>query len=213
MILYDFFRSSAAYRVRLAVNIKGVAVEQRPLDMYRDGGEHKMAGYTIKNPLKLVPTLELDDGRSLPESLAIIEYIDATQPGPRLIPEDPWEAARVRAASYAIACDIHPINNLRVLQYLEHKMGQGPEAIQAWYEHWVRDGGLLGFQKMIDDDGPYCFGDTLTMADCCLIPQLFNARRLNVPLDGMERLVEIETACNELQSFKDAHPAVQPGAF
>lgn len=213
MILHDFFRSSAAYRVRLALNIKGVSVEQRPIDMYRDGGEHKMAAYAAKNPLKLVPTLELDDGRTLPQSLAIIEYIDATSPGPRLIPEDPWQAAQVRAASFAIACDIHPVNNLRVLQYLENEMQQSPEAVQSWYEHWVREGGLLGFQAMIDKDGPYCFGDRLTMADCCLIPQLFNARRLNVPLDGLDRLVAIESACNALTSFRDAHPAVQPGAF
>ncbi|PHP66780.1 maleylacetoacetate isomerase [Zhengella mangrovi] len=213
MILHDFFRSSAAYRVRLAVNIKGISVRQQPLDMYRDGGEHKMPGYTAKNPLKLVPTLELDDGRALPESLAIIEYLDATQGGARLIPDDPWEAARVRAASYAIACDIHPLNNLRVLQYLEHELGQGKAAIQSWYEHWVREGGLLGFQDMIGKDGPYCFGDQLSMADCCLIPQLFNARRLNVPLDGLDRLVAIETACNDLPAFKDAQPSVQPGAF
>lgn len=213
MILHDFFRSSAAYRVRLAIGIKGIEVKQNALDMYRDGGEHRMPGYTKKNPLKLVPTLELDDGRTLAESLAIIEYLDATQPGPRLIPSDPWLAAQVRAASYAIACDIHPLNNLRVLQYLEHQMGQDAGAIQAWYEYWVRNGGLLGFQDMIAPEGRFCFGDTLTMADCCLIPQLFNARRLDVPLAGLDRLVGIEAECNALQVFQDAHPSVQPGAF
>lgn len=213
MILHDFFRSSAAYRVRLAVQIKGIALRQNPLDMYGDGGAHRSAEYAARNPLKLVPTLELDDGRSLAESLAIIEYLDATQPGPRLIPQDPWEAARVRAAACAIACDIHPLNNLRVLQYLEHRMGQGPEAIQGWYEHWVREGGLLGFQRLIAPEGRFCFGDRLTMADCCLIPQLFNARRLNVPLDGLDRLIAIETECNALPAFRAAHPAIQPGAF
>lgn len=213
MTLHDFFRSSAAYRVRLAIEIKGLTVTRAPLDMYREGGEHKMADYTRKNPMKLVPTLELDDGRVLPESLAIIEYLDATQPGQRLIPEDTWLAARVRAASYGIACDIHPINNMRVLQYLECRMFQDEAAIQAWYEHWVREGGLLGFQDMIDPTGAYCFGNRLTMADCCLIPQLFNARRLNVPLDGLDRLIAIEGTCNQLQAFKDAHPAVQAGAF
>lgn len=213
MILHDFFRSSAAYRVRIAIALKGVQVTQQPLDMYNNGGDHKAPAYSNKNPLQLVPTLELPDGRCLPESLAIIEYLDATQPGPRLVPKDPWQAARVRAASYAIACDIHPLNNMRVLQYLEYRMSQGPEAIQAWYEHWVREGGLLGFQQMIDADTPFCFGDSPSMADCCLIPQLFNARRLNVPLDGLERLVEIETRCTALPAFQSAHPARQPGAF
>lgn len=213
MILHDFFRSSAAYRVRLAIALKGLDVSHQPLDMYRDGGEHKMADYARKNPLKLVPTLELEDGRALAESLAIIEYLEATQPGPKILPADPWQAARVRAASYAIACDIHPLNNLRVLQYLEHQLGQDEAAIQSWYEHWVRNGGLLGFQEMIDVDGPYCFGESPTMADCCLIPQLFNARRLKVPLDGLERLLAIETACNALPAFQAAHPDIQPGAF
>lgn len=213
MILHDFFRSSAAYRVRIALHLKGIAADQHALDMYLDGGAHKSPHYARKNPLKLVPTLELDDGRTLPESLAIIEYLDTTQPDHRLLPPDPWMAARVRAASYAIACDIHPLNNLRVLQYLEHQMGQPPTAIQAWYEHWVRDGGLLGVQRMVDPDSPFCFGDTPTMADCCLIPQLFNARRMNVPLDGLDRLIEIETRCNALDAFKAAHPTVQPGAF
>lgn len=212
MILYDYYRSSAGYRVRLAIGIKGVAVDRRPVHMARNGGEHKTPEYAKKNPLQLVPTLELEDSRTLHESLAIIEYLDATQPGPRLIPDDPWQAARVRAASFAVACDIHPLNNLRVLKYLENQLGQSKEAIQAWYAHWVRDGGLLGFQSMIDPDGAYCFGDRLTMADCCLIPQLFNARRLGVSLSGLDRLVEIETNCNAMQVFKDAHPAAQTDA-
>lgn len=213
MKLYGFFRSSAAYRVRLALNIKGIEHEHAPVDMYQDSGLHKTADYTAKNPLQLVPTLELDDGSHIQESLAIIEYLDATCGGTRLIPEDPREAARVRAASYAIACDIHPINNMRVLNYLKDPLGHSDEEISIWYAYWVRHGGLLGFQKMISSDSRYCFGDQLTMADCCLIPQLFNARRLDVPLDGLERLVEIESNCNELPAFKEAHPSVQIDAW
>ncbi len=212
MKLYGYFRSSAAYRVRIALNLKGIEVEHVPVHMYRDGGQQKTAAFREKSPLQLVPVLELDDGTLIHESLAIIEYLDAVFGGPRMVPEDPLEAAKVRAAAYAIACDVHPINNLRVMQYLKGEMGQSDGAVSTWYSHWVREGGLIGFQQMIGRDGPFCFGGTPNLADLCLVPQLFNARRFGVPLGGLERLEAIDAACAELRAFKDAHPDVQPDA-
>lgn len=209
MKLYGHFRSSASYRVRIALKIKGIEVEHVPVDLFAASGEHHAPDYAAKNPLHLVPTLELDDGTLLHESLAIIEYLDTISDGPRLVPAPPLEAARVRAASYAIACDIHPLNNLRVMNYITGILGHSEEELKTWYAHWVRDGGLIGFQNMIDPTGPYCFGDRVTMADCCLIPQIFNGRRFDVSFDGLERLLEIDAACAKLRSFQEAHPSVQ----
>lgn len=209
MKLYGYFRSSAAYRVRIALNLKGIEVEHVPVHMYREGGQHKKADYREKNPQQLVPTLELDDGRLIHQSLAIIEYLDTEFGGPKLIPTEPIQAARVRAASYAIACDIHPINNLRVMNFLKEKFGHSEEDVMVWYAHWVRDGGLIGFQDMIDPSGKFCFGEQPTMADCCLMPQLFNARRFGVNLDGLERLISIDREANHVDAFNKAHPTVQ----
>ena len=208
MKLYGYFRSSAAYRVRIALNLKGVPHEHVPVHMNRDGGAHNTAEYGGKNPQRLVPTLELDDGTYLRQSLAIIEYLDAVFGGPRLIPTDPLEAARVRAVSSAIACDVHPLNNLRVMNYLRGPLGQSEDEVIAWYRHWILNGGLDGVERMVDA-GPFCFGDQRTMADCCLIPQIFNARRFKVPLDGLDRLVAIDAHCAGLTAFQAAHPSVQ----
>ncbi|KQV41313.1 maleylacetoacetate isomerase [Rhizobium sp. Root1204] len=209
MKLYGYFRSSAAYRVRIALLLKGIDVEHVPVHMYKDGGQHKKSEYRAKNPQQLVPTLELDDGTLLHQSLAIIEYLDHAFGGTRLIPEDPLAASKVRAASYAIACDIHPINNLRVMNYLKHEMGHSEQDVKTWYAHWVRDGGLLGFQDLIQQVGQFSFGDQPTMADCCLVPQLYNARRFQVPLEGLERLVDIDAKAAGLDAFKKAHPVAQ----
>ncbi len=212
MKLYGYFRSSAAYRVRIALNIKGIEVEHVPVHMYRDGGQHRTSNYRRKNPQQLVPTLELHDGRLIHQSLAIIEYLDSEFEGPRLIPADPIRAAKVRAASYAIACDIHPLNNLRVMNFLKEKFAHSEDDVMAWYAHWVRDGGLIGFQNMIDEFGSFCFGEHPTMADCCLIPQLFNARRFGVDLSGLERLAAIDKAASARADFDIARPEMQVDA-
>ncbi len=211
MKLYGYFRSSAAYRVRLALNLKGIPHEHVPIHMYRDGGAHKTSAYEEINPQRLVPTLELDDGKRITQSLAIIEYLDSQFGGPKLIPPDPLLAARVRAVSYAIACDVHPLNNLRVMNYLKEDLGHSQDQVSTWYSHWIVHGGLDGVEKLVEP-GPFCFGGSPTMADCCLTPQLFNARRFNVPLDGLDRLIAIDSHCATLPAFQNAHPSVQVDA-
>ncbi len=211
MKLYGYFRSSAAYRVRIALNLKGVAVEHAPVHLLRDGGEQHAAGYRARNPQGLVPTLELDDGAVLTQSLAIVEYLDALQPSPPLVPSDPKLAARVRAVALTIACDTHPLANLRVLAYLRGPMAQPQGAVDAWYRHWAREGGLLAVEAMIEG-GDYCFGDAPTLADLCLIPQLANARRFGVPIDDLPKCLRVEAACASLPAFAAAHPDRQPDA-
>jgi maleylpyruvate isomerase len=211
MKLYGYFRSSAAYRVRIALNLKGIAVVHVPVHLLKDGGQQKRAEHFARNPQGLVPALELDDGTILTQSLAIIEYLDAVGPAPRLVPEDPVQAARVRAVSLAIACDIHPLNNLRVLSYLKREMKHSQEETDAWYRHWVLAGGLEAVEQMIEG-GDFCFGAAPTLADCCLIPQLFNARRFNVPLDHLPKMRRVEAACGKLDTFAAAHPSRQPDA-
>ena len=212
--LYTYFRSSAAYRVRIALALKGVAHEAVPVHLARNGGEQHYVAYRAKNPQGLVPALELDDGTVLTQSLAIIEYLDETQPGPVLLPADAEGRARVRAIAQGIACDIHPINNLRVLQYLGKELGATQEQKDAWYGHWIATG-LQGLEAMLashPSTGRFCHGDTPTLADCCLVPQLFNARRFNCPLDDYPTLLRIDAACAELPAFQQAAPAVQPDA-
>lgn len=211
MKLYGYYRSSAAYRVRIALNLKSVPHSHVPVHMYRDGGVQHSSAYVAKNPQHLVPTLELPDGRCIGQSLAIIEYLDATHPGPRLIPADAILAAQVRAASYVIACDVHPINNLRVMNYLKGPLGHGDAEVMAWYKHWILNGGLDALELLVGD-GPFCFGREPTMADCCLIPQLYNARRFGVPLAGLDRLLAIDEHCRSLPAFDLARPEVQPDA-
>jgi maleylacetoacetate isomerase len=211
MKLYGYFRSSAAYRVRIALNLKGLAVEQVPVHLVRDGGEQRAAAYRALNPQGLVPALELDDGTVLTQSLAIAEYLDAVHPAPRLVPADAKLAARVRAVALAIACDTHPLNNLRVLKYLKGPMAQPQDVIDTWYRHWVREGGLLAVEAMIEG-GDFCFGDGPTLADLCLIPQLSNARRFGARIDDLPKCLKVEAACASLPAFGAAHPDRQPDA-
>ena len=211
MKLYTYARSSAAYRVRIALNLKGIAYEPVPVHLLRDGGEQRSERYRALHPQGLVPALETDDGHVLAQSPAIIEYLDETVPEPPLLPADPVQRARIRAVTDAIACDIHPINNLRVLQYLRGPMGHADDEVQAWYAHWIRAGGLVAVERMLGA-GPFAFGDSPTLADVFIMPQLFNARRYDVPIDDLPRLLEVEAACTALEPFRRAHPDNQPDA-
>jgi len=201
--LFDYFRSSASYRVRIALNLKGVDYESVPLNLL-EGGQ-KGADYRAINPQGLIPALEID-GRTLVQSLAIIDYLDSTRPEPALIPADPADAARVRALALVVACDVHPLNNLRVLKYLSGPLGQPQEARDAWYRHWVAEG-LAALEAMAAPGaGRFLFGDSPTLADLCLVPQLFNARRFEVPLDDYPTLVRADAEANRLEAFGAAHP-------
>ncbi len=210
MKLYSYFRSSAAYRVRIALNIKGMPYEMVPIHLTKDGGVQNTAEYRTVNPQKLVPSLVLDRGDVLTQSLAIIEYLDETHPEPGLLPTDPIERARVRAVALTIACDIHPIDNLRVLQYLKRALKHEQTEIDAWYHHWVIEG-FKAIEAMIAP-APYACGAHVTLADLCLVPQVFNARRLKVPLDAFPKIVAADAACLKLAAFDKARPENQPDA-
>lgn len=210
MILYDYFRSSAAYRVRIALELKGLKAERRFVHLLR-GGEQRRPEYLAKNPLALVPTLELDDGTALTQSLAIIEYLETLQPEPPLIPQEPVLAAKVRAVALAIACDIHPLTNLRVVGYLGAELKQSPSTLDAWRRHWFLKGGLEAVERLIAP-GPFCFGSRPTLADVCLVPQLYSARRFATPLEHLPKILAVEAACVALPAFQAAHPSAQADA-
>jgi maleylpyruvate isomerase len=214
MLLYSYFRSSAAYRVRIALNLKGIAHEQAHVHLLKDGGQQLADAYTRVNPTALVPTLVDDDGSVLIESMAILEYLEETRPHPALLPTDPLGRARVRALAQLIACDIHPLNNLRVLRYLKRELGVGDEARDDWYRHWTSVG-LQAFEKLLQQSpapGRYCHGDTPTLADVFLVPQVFNARRLNCDLAALPNVVRIDAQCRTLDAFERAAPEHQADA-
>jgi maleylpyruvate isomerase len=208
--LYSYFRSSAAYRVRIAFNLKGLSYETVPIHLQKEGGQQLKPDYRAVNPQMRVPTLKLDSGELLTQSLAIIEYLDEVHPQPALLPRDPVDRAKVRALAQLIACDIHPINNLAPLRYLKNELGQDQAKIDAWYHHWV----LAGFDALeaMVQPGPYAFGVDVTLADICLVPQVANARRLKVPLERFPKLVAIDAACAALPAFQKAQPENQPDA-
>jgi maleylpyruvate isomerase len=208
--LYSYYRSSAAFRVRIALNLKGLAYETHAIHLIKDGGHNRRPEYRAVNPQMRVPTLETPGGEILIQSLAIIEYLDETHPQPPLLPKDPIARAKVRALSELIACDIHPLNNTSSLRYLKNTMSQEQTAIDAWYHHWVVEG-FEALEQLIEP-GPYCCGDTVTIADTCLVPQLYNARRLKVPLDKFPRILSVEAACLKLPAFDRARPENQPDA-
>ncbi len=211
MKLYTYFRSSAAFRVRIALNLKGLPYEAAFVHLAK--GEHRVPTYGEINPQALLPTLE-DDGRLLTQSLAIIEYLDETRPTRPLLPTDAPGRARVRSLAMLVACEIHPLNNLRVLQHLKRALGQNDEQVNAWYRHWIADG-LAKFEADLTTGGgtgKFCHGDAPTMADCCLVPQIFNAQRYQCDTASYPAAMRVFAQCMQLDAFERAQPSKQPDA-
>jgi len=213
MKLYDYFRSSAAYRVRIALNLKGMTPERAFVPLKR--GAQREEAYLALNPQGLVPALVLDGGGpAMTQSIAILEYLEETHPSPPLLPKDARERARVRGIALAIACDIHPLDNLRVLQYLTGTLGCTPEARDGWYKYWI-DIGFEALEKQLAHDpatGRFCHGDAPTMADVCLVPQMANASKMSIDVSPYPTLARIDAECRRIAAFAAAAPAIQPDA-
>ena len=213
MKLYTYFRSSAAYRVRIALNLKGLSYQAVPVHLLKGGGEQHQEDYRRINPSGLLPAFQ-DDWITLTQSMAIIEYLEEAHPTVPLLPKDAPGRARVRELAQIIGCDIHPINNLRVLSYLVKQLGLSEQAKTEWYRHWV----IEGFQSLeahLARDpgaGPFCHGDRPTIADCYLVPQVFNAQRFDIDLKAFPNIARINALCTDLPAFKAAHPSRQPDA-
>ncbi|MEJ6476369.1 maleylacetoacetate isomerase [Pseudoalteromonas piscicida] len=207
MKLYTYFRSSAAYRVRIALNLKGLEHELIPVNLLKS--EQSGEAYLHKNGQGLLPALETEHG-VLAQSLAILEWLEETQSGAALLPQDPWQKAQVRNFCYAVACDIHPIDNLRVLKYLSNELGVSDEQKNEWYKHWV----IEGFNKLepMIGEGPFCFGTEPSLADVCLVPQVFNALRFKVDMSVYPKISRVYEHCNTLEAFSNAAPENQPDA-
>lgn len=213
LVLYTYFRSSAAYRVRIALELKGLPYKAVPVHLVRGGGEQHSAAFAMLNPAELVPVL-MDGEVTLTQSLAIIEYLDEVHPAPALLPPDAAGRARVRAIAQTIACEIHPLNNLRVLQRLEATLGASAQTKSDWYAHWVTLG-FTALESMLSQSaatGRYCHGDTPTLADCCLVPQIYNAERFGISLAAYPTLCRIGQSCLELPAFQKASPEAQTDA-
>ncbi|OWV30434.1 maleylacetoacetate isomerase [Halomonas campaniensis] len=210
--LYGYFRSSAAYRVRIALNLKGLDYDQIPVNLVK--GEQRGGEHLARNPLGLVPSLVLDDCSVVNQSLAICEYLDEVHPEPALLPVNTLERARVRALAQSVACEIHPLNNLRVLKYLVREMGADEAAKLAWYHHWIAEGFTALEATLSNDPGSsdFCHGDTPTLADICLIPQVYNAERFECDLSAYPTIQRIAANCRTLPAFEKAAPAAQPDA-
>lgn len=211
LTLHGYFRSSAAWRVRIALELKGVAAKHAFRHLRK--GEQSAPDFVAKNPQGLVPALEVAGQGVLTQSLAIVEWLEETQPGPKLLPADPWGRARVRALAQIVACDIHPIQNLRVLQYLKRDLGQEQAAVDGWARHWIGLG-LAAVETRLGEaeSGVFCHGDAPGLADLCLVPQLGNARRFGTDLSAYPRVLAVEAACNALEAFRRAAPEAQPDA-
>ncbi|MBK3868516.1 maleylacetoacetate isomerase [Pseudomonas stutzeri] len=214
LTLYGYWRSSAAYRVRIALNLKGLAYRQVPVHLVEDGGQQRAADYRALNPQQLVPLLvdEVNGGARIGQSLAILEYLEEVFPVPALLPADPVERAQVRSLAMHIACEIHPLNNLRVLQYLSAELGVADEAKRAWYRHWVAQG-LAAVEAGLECfDGRLSLNDRPGYLEACLVPQVYNARRFACDLAAYPRILEIVARCETLPAFQQAAPEVQPDA-
>ena len=213
MKLYTYFRSSAAYRVRIALNLKGLAYDALPVHLLRNGGEQLTDAYRAVNPSMLLPTLD-DDGSVFGQSLAIIEYLEETNPQAPLLPPDAAGRARVRALALTVAADTHPLGNLRVLKYLKNEIGVSEEVKLEWQQHWLRTG-MATLESYLASDthtGRFCHGDMPTLADCCLVPQVFSAQRFGVDLSPYPTITRIHANCAALPAFQQAHPSQQPDA-
>lgn len=213
MKLYEYFRSSAAYRVRIGLNLKGLPYQSVPVHLLKDGGEQLGSEYRALNPSAAVPALQ-DGDATITQSLAILEYLEEMHPLVPLLPRDALGRARVRSLALVVACDIHPLNNLRILRYLVKEAGLTEEAKTAWYVHWVREGfaALEAHLAGSPDTGRCCHGDTPSIADCMLVPQVFNASRFNIDMLPYPTIARIDAACRELPAFAAAHPSAQPDA-
>ncbi|HVZ46444.1 MAG TPA: maleylacetoacetate isomerase [Ramlibacter sp.] len=209
MKLHNYFRSSASFRVRIALQLKGLPYEYLPVHLVK--GEHRQDRFAGIAPSRLVPVLETDGGELLSQSLAIMEYLDETHPEPALLPREAGERAHVRALALLVACEIHPLNNLRVLKYLANELKLDEETRNGWYRHWVRVG-LEAYERELArlPASTYSCGDTPTIADCCLVPQIFNGRRVNTDYSGLDRTMRVFDACMELPAFQKAQPSAQP---
>ncbi|QMV65425.1 maleylacetoacetate isomerase [Pseudomonas berkeleyensis] len=212
--LYGYWRSSAAYRVRIALNLKGLAYEQVPVHLVKDGGQQHAAEYRALNPQGLLPLLVDEEGGGvrIAQSLAIIEYLEEIFPLPALLPADPAERAQVRALALHIACDVHPLNNLRVLQYLSSELGVDDKAKNAWYRHWVELGLAAVEEGLVAFDGRLSLGSRPGYLEACLIPQLYNARRFACDLAAYPRILDLAARCESLEAFSLAAPEAQPDA-
>ena len=211
MKLYNYFRSSASFRVRIALALKGLPYDYAAVHIAK--GDHKRPPYVEISADTLVPMLELDDGQRLSQSMAIIEYLEEIHPEPALLPADAMGRARVRALAESVACEIHPLNNLRVLKYLVRELKLGDDAKNAWYRHWVREG-MLAFERQLAlrPASLYCWGDTSTLADCCLVPQVFNGQRFDCDFSGLPRTMAAFESCMQLDAFQRAQPSRCPDA-
>lgn len=208
MKLYSYFRSSAAYRVRIALNLKNLDCEIIPVHLLNNGGEQHGQAYRQINPSELLPAL-VEDDFALAQSLSILEYLEEKYPEHALLPNNLQDRARIRAFCQNIACDIHPLNNLRVLKYLKHELQISEDEKTAWYKHWVEIGFKSLEQQLVDSNGKFCFGDQATLADCCLIPQVYNAKRFNIDLSAFPKISVIYQHCSGLDAFKNAAPEAQ----
>ncbi|MEO7393258.1 MAG: maleylacetoacetate isomerase [Ramlibacter sp.] len=209
MKLYNYFRSSASFRVRIVLELKSLPYDYMPVHLVK--GEHKLPAYAAISPSLLVPTLETGAGERLGQSMAIMEYLDEVHPQPPLLPADALGRAKVRALAQLIACEIHPLNNLRVLKYLVRELKVEEETRNDWYRHWVREG-LEAFERQLGElpSSKFCYGDTPTLADCCLVPQIFNGRRVNTSFDGLPRTMAAFDACMAHPAFQKAQPSSCP---
>ena len=210
LTLYSYFRSSAAYRVRIALNLKSLSYDTVAIHLQKEGGLNRKPAYRAVNPQMRVPALKLQSGEILTQSLAIIEYLDELHPQPPLLPRGAVERAKVRALAQLVACDIHPLNNVAPLRYLKNELGQDQAKIDAWYHHWIIEG-FEALEAMLTGGG-CAFGEQVTLADVCLVPQVANARRLKVPLDAFPKIVAVDAACAKLPAFEKARPENQPDA-